>query len=122
MHIAHKRNAKWVQSRHVKMDGITFDSVKESQTYQLLKLLEGKQKISELEVHVAHKLSQSTKVYSPAGTRTKEISFKVDFLYLVAGDEKKTAHEVKGRWTQHGLTKFCWFYDLYNDKYNIVVS
>ncbi|MFA5151011.1 MAG: DUF1064 domain-containing protein [Clostridia bacterium] len=65
-------------SRHVSIDGYLFDSIRESQRYSELKLMEKAGEIRDLKVHPAIKLQPSF-VYR--GETIREITYEADFGY-----------------------------------------
>lgn len=66
-------------NRKVTVDGITFDSVKESRRYQELVLLQKAGKISCLELQKVFILAPSVVLN---GRRKPELKYKADFYYL----------------------------------------
>jgi hypothetical protein len=67
----------------VTADGYAFDSIRESERYQELKLLEKAGEIRTLKVHPTIKLQPA---FMYRGTRIKEISYESDFYYVEEHD------------------------------------
>jgi len=89
------------RSRKVTLDGITFDSVRESRRYQELKLLERAGKIVDLKRQVKYRLLPSQKI----GNKTveREVSYIADFTYW-QGNEF-VVEDVKGVKTKDYILK-----------------
>ena len=80
-------------SKKVVIDGIKFDSKKEGQFYQELKLLEKEGKIKDLELQKEYELQPSFKINNK--TRRKTI-YRADFSYITTEDDKIHVIDVKG--------------------------
>lgn len=80
-------------SKKVVIDGIKFDSKKEGQFYQKLKLLEKAGKIKDLELQKEYELQPSFKINNK--TRRKA-TYRADFTYVTTEDNKIHVVDVKG--------------------------
>jgi hypothetical protein len=78
-------------SRSVVIDGYTFDSMRESQRYSELKLMEKMQDINTLEVHPIILLQPA---FEYMGKTIRAITYEADFGYLQDG--AKIFEDVKG--------------------------
>lgn len=101
-------NSKY-RSRKVTVDGIVFDSVKESKRYQELKLLEKAGKIKELRTQVKYVLipSQYEKVWDEkkqvwrmGKCIEREVTYIADFAYWSVTDCKDVVEDVKSAITR----------------------
>ena len=78
------------------MEGITFDSKKESQVYLDLKEKEKKGIIKELELQKEYILQDKFKI----GNKTRrKITYKADFKYITTKDDKLHVVDVKSPYT-----------------------
>lgn len=73
------------------IDGIKFDSLKESKRYSVLKLLERGKVISELQLQVAFELAPNVIIQ---GRKRTPIRYIADFVYMENG--KQIIEDVKG--------------------------
>lgn len=79
------------------VDGITFDSRKEAEYYQKLKLLEKSGKIKDLELQKEYILQDNFKL----GKKTiRKITYRADFSYVSVEDDKLHVVDVKGYRTE----------------------
>ena len=79
------------------VDGITFDSRKEAEYYQKLKLLEKSGKIKDLELQKEYVLQDNFKL----GKKTiRKITYRADFSYVSVEDDKLHVVDVKGYRTE----------------------
>lgn len=84
-------------SKKVTIDGITFDSKKEGEYYQKLKLLEKAGKISGLQLQKEYELQPKFKI----GKKTiRKITYRADFTYFTTEDDKMHVVDVKGYRTE----------------------
>lgn len=74
-------------------NGIKFDSKKEMAYYIKLKLLEEKGKIRDLELQKTYELQPSFKLN---GRTYRKITYKADFSYVTAEDDKLHVVDTKG--------------------------
>lgn len=80
-------------SRKVVVDGIKFDSKRESEYYLKLKELEKEGKIKDLELQKEFVLQDKFKI----GNKTRrEITYRADFCYVTTDDDKLHTVDVKG--------------------------
>lgn len=86
------------RNRKVTIDGITFDSKKEGQRYQELKLLQRAGKIRDLRLQVEFEL-----IPKQAGERA--CKYKADFVYHLAGTGEMVVEDVKGKRTRDYIIK-----------------
>jgi len=86
------------RNRKVTIDGITFDSEKEGQRYQELKLLQRAGKIRDLRMQVEFEL-----IPKQAGERA--CKYKADFVYHLAGTGEMVVEDVKGKRTREYIIK-----------------
>ena len=84
------------RNRKTVIDGITFDSKKEGQRYQELKLLQRAGKIRNLRMQVEFEL-----IPKQAGERA--CKYKADFVYHLAGE--MVVEDVKGKRTREYIIK-----------------
>ena len=99
-------------SKKVILDGLKFDSKKESEYYLYLKSELEKGNIYDLELQKEYVLQDSFKIENK--TRRK-ITYKADFSYVTAKDDKLHVVDVKGFKTDvYRLKK-----KLFEKKYNI---
>lgn len=90
-YIRYRTNSKYGAKKR-EVDGIKFDSIKESRRYEELKLLEQTGEISDLQLQVRFELQPSFKI----GKKTyRSIDYIADFVYV--DDTGKTiVEDVKG--------------------------
>ena len=93
-------------SRRVTIDGYTFDSVRESQRYGELKLMEKAGEIRNLDVHPEIELQPR---FFYLGERIRAIKYEADFSYVENG--MKVFEDLKGCETQ--LFRVKWKMLLY---------
>ena len=86
------------RNRKVTIDGITFDSKKEGQRYQELKLLQRAGKIRDLRLQVEFEL-----IPKQAGERA--CKYKADFVYHLADTGEMVVEDVKGKRTRDYIIK-----------------
>jgi len=95
-------------ARKTVIDGITFDSIKEANRYQELKLLERAGEISDLQLQVRYKFlingENVRHLPSKTGRKGREISIKVDFQYKEDG--QVIIEDVKGYSARGQLDSF----------------
>lgn len=80
-------------NKKVKYDGYTFDSIREKNYYIKLKLLEKAGKIKELELQKEYELQPSFKLNNKT---SRKITYRADFTYKTAEDDKLHVIDVKG--------------------------
>lgn len=80
-------------NKKVVVDGIKFDSKKESQRYIELKLLEETNKIKDLELQKEYELQPS---FKKNGKTFRKITYKADFTYFDNEKGKYIVEDVKG--------------------------
>lgn len=80
-------------SKKVVIDGIKFDSKKEGEYYQKLKLLEKEGKIKNLELQKEYELQPSFKINNKTRRKT---TYRADFSYITTKDDKIHVVDVKG--------------------------
>ena len=80
-------------NKKVKYDGYTFDSIREKNYYIKLKLLEKAGKIKELELQKEFELQPSYKLNNKT---IRKITYRADFTYKTAKDDKLHVIDVKG--------------------------
>lgn len=83
-------------SKKVVVDGITFDSKKESQRYLQLKELEKEGKIKDLELQKEYVLQDKFKLN---GKTRRQITYKADFSYVSVEDDRIHVEDVKSPYT-----------------------
>jgi len=71
-------------NRHVRLDGIRFDSAKEARRYQELKLLERAGEIQNLKLQPRFILQES---FKRDGKTHRKIEYVADFRYIENGEE-----------------------------------
>jgi len=86
------------RNRKVTIDGIVFDSEKEGQRYQELKLLQRAGKIRDLRLQVEFEL-----IPKQAGERA--CKYKADFVYHLASTGEMVVEDVKGKRTRDYIIK-----------------
>ena len=80
-------------SKKVKIDGHTFDSKREAEYFQILKVLELSGKIKDLELQKEFVLQEKFKL----GKKTiRPITYRADFTYISTEDNKLHIIDVKG--------------------------
>ena len=80
-------------NKKVEYDGYTFDSIREKNYYIKLKLREKAGKIKELELQKEDELQPSVKLNNK---RSRKITYRADFTYKTAEDDKLHVIDVKG--------------------------
>lgn len=95
-------------SRRVSIDGYTFDSIRESQRYSELKLMEKAIEIINLEVHPTIELQP---VFTYRGKQIRAIKYEADFKYFSYIDGVIIYEDLKGYETQ--MFKLKWKMLLY---------
>ncbi len=80
-------------NKKVVIDGITFDSIKESQRYGELKLME---KAGEIRLLVVHPVIELQEVFVYRGKKIKAINYEADFWYIEYNTQKEVYEDVKG--------------------------
>lgn len=80
-------------NKKVEYDGYTFDSIREKNYYIKLKLLEKAGKIKELELQKEYELQPSFKLNNKT---SRKITYRADFTYKTAEDDKLHVIDVKG--------------------------
>ena len=100
------------RNKKVTIDGITFDSIKESKRYQELKLLERSKEISVLKLQPQFELQPS---FKKNGKIYKKITYKADFMYFDNRLNKTIVEDVKGFKTEvYKLKKKIFEYNFEN--------
>lgn len=84
-------------SKKVVVDGITFDSKKESQRYLQLKELEKEGKIKDLELQKEYVLQDKFKLN---GKTRRAITYRADFTYISTIDNRVHVEDVKSPYTK----------------------
>lgn len=80
-------------SKKVIIDGIKFDSKKEGEYYQKLKILEKKGLIKDLELQKEYLLQDKFVIN---GKTRRKITYRADFSYVSTEDDKLHVVDVKG--------------------------
>lgn len=80
-------------NKKIVLDGIKFDSIKEKNRYIELKLLEKAGEIKDLELQKEFILQDSFKLNNKT---YRKITYKADFTYITAKDNKLHIEDVKG--------------------------
>ena len=80
-------------SKKVIIDGIKFDSKKEGEYYQKLKILEKQGIIKDLELQKEYILQDSFKIN---GKTIRAIKYRADFVYYDTRDKKEHIVDIKG--------------------------
>lgn len=80
-------------SKKVIIDGIKFDSKKEGEYYQKLKILEKKGLIKDLELQKEYLLQDKFVIN---GKTRRKITYRADFSYVSTEDDKLHVIDVKG--------------------------
>ena len=102
-------------SKKVVIDGIKFDSKKEGEYYQKLKILLKQGIIQDLELQKEYLLQESFKIN---GKTRRKITYRADFSYISTEDNKLHVVDVKGFKTDlYKLKK-----KLFEKKYNIEIE
>lgn len=100
------------RNKKITIDGITFDSIKESKRYQELKLLERAKEISGLKLQPQFELQPS---FKKNGKIYKKITYKADFMYFDNRLNKTIVEDVKGFKTEvYKLKKKMFEYNFEN--------
>jgi hypothetical protein len=84
-----------MHNKRVKIDGITFDSIKEGERYEELKMLVRALKIKKLKCHPRYRVADGYPDFN--GKRLPPISYEPDFEYYEGN--QKVAEDVKGEHT-----------------------
>ena len=87
------RNRSKYHSKKVIIDGIKFDSKREGEYYQKLKILEEKGLIKDLELQKEWLLQDKFKIN---GKTRRKIVYKSDFSYVSTEDDRLHVIDVKG--------------------------
>lgn len=93
--IADEINSKYGAKR-TEVDGITFDSKKESERYRELKILERANEIYDLEIQPRFELQEG---YEINGRRVRKIEYVADFSYRDAKTRELVVEDAKGHRT-----------------------
>lgn len=101
------------------VDGIKFDSIREAERYQELKLLEEAGKISHLELQPVVVL-QDKFVYR--GKVIRAITYRADFAYFDHAANKGVIEDVKGMETDVFKIKKKMFQKKYGDLYDLRIT
>ena len=86
-------------NKKCKIDGYTFDSLKEGHRYAELKILLREGKIKDLELQKEYELVPSY-VEATTGKRIRPVYYKADFVYYDIENEKTVIEDVKGYKTE----------------------
>ena len=103
-------------NKKITIDGITFDSIKESKRYQELKLLERAKEITELKLQVPFVLLDS---YVLNGKKRQGIKYIADFVYIDIRTRKYVVEDVKSPATKTQVYKLK--KKLFEQKYEIEI-
>ena len=87
-----RRRSKYY-SKKIVIDGIKFDSKKEGEYYQKLKILEKKGLVKDLELQKEYILQDSFKIN---GKTRRKIAYRADFSYVSTEDGRLHVVDVKG--------------------------
>ena len=104
------------RNKKVTIDGITFDSIKESKRYQELKLLERANEITELKLQVPFILLEN---YILNGKKHQGIKYIADFAYIDIKTGKYVVEDVKSQATKTQVYKLK--KKLFEQKYGIEI-
>lgn len=104
------------RNKKVTIDGITFDSIKESKRYQELKLLERANEITELKLQVPFILLEN---YVLNGKKHQGIKYIADFVYIDIRTRKYVVEDVKSPATKTQVYKLK--KKLFEQKYGIEI-
>ena len=104
-------------NKKITIDGITFDSIKESKRYQELKLLERANEITELKLQVPFILLDS---YILNGKKHQGIKYIADFVYIDIKTGKYVVEDVKSPATKTQVYKLK--KKLFEQKYGIEIK
>lgn len=99
--IARGTNVSKYRNRKITIDGQTFDSKREAQRFQELRILERQGTISDLQTQVTFELIPSQKVAGKVAERA--VKYVADFVYTEGG--KKVVEDVKGVRTKEYVIK-----------------
>ncbi len=102
-------------ARKTVIDGITFDSKREANRYQELKLLEQAGEISYLELQPSFILQESFKYQ---GKTIRAITYKADFAYHELASNAVVVEDVKGMETEVFRIKRKLFLSKYGETYD----
>jgi hypothetical protein len=100
-------------SRKTTVDGITFDSIREANRYQELRLLERAGEIKDLELQPRFTLQEAFEI---AGRHVRKIEYVADFAYVKDG--RPVIEDVKGMKTDVYKIKK----KLFEKQYNIEIK
>jgi hypothetical protein len=84
------------KNKRIKIDGYTFDSIKESRRYTDLKLLQRAKQIHELTVHLSYDLNVSGRHIT---------TYEPDFEYIDVRTGKHVVEDVKPRYASEAARK-----------------
>ena len=104
------------RNKKITIDGITFDSIKESKRYQELKLLERANEITELKLQVPFILLEN---YVLNGKKHQGIKYIADFVYIDIRTRKYVVEDVKSPATKTQVYKLK--KKLFEKKYGIEI-
>lgn len=108
-------NRSKYHSKKVIIDGIKFDSKREGEYYQKLKILEEKGIIKDLELQKEYLLQDK---FTINGKTRRKITYRADFSYVSCEDDRLHVVDVKGfRTDLYKLKK-----KLFEYKYNIEIE
>ncbi len=97
-------------AKRIQINGIQFDSIKESQRYAELKLMERTGQISNLSVHPTFVIVEGFEWH---GEKVRPVKYEADFKYIENG--KDVVEDVKGIMTDTFKIKIKLFKSLYPD-------
>lgn len=103
-------------NKKITIDGITFDSIKESKRYRELKLLDRAKEITELKLQVPFILLDS---YVLNGKKRQGIKYIADFVYIDIRTGKYVVEDVKSPATKTQVYKLK--KKLFEQKYEIEI-
>ena len=106
-------------SHPTEVDGIKFDSIRESQRYKELKLLEAAGEISHLELQPKVILQDK---FKHKGKMIRAITYKADFAYFDERNKKSVIEDVKGMETDVFKIKKKMFLKKYGDSYELKIT
>lgn len=92
------------RSRKITVDGITFDSVKEANRYQELRMLERAGEIRDLQRQVPFVVIPTQRDEN-GKLIEKEVRYVADFTYIEKGKLTRTVEDVKGMRTREYVLK-----------------
>lgn len=106
-------------SRPTEVDGIEFDSIRESQRYKELKLLEAAGEISHLELQPKVILQDK---FKHKGKMIRAITYRADFAYFDEKKKQSVIEDVKGMETDVFKIKKKMFLKKYGDSYELKIT